>query len=43
MNWILDGLIEVKGYIPWVGKVKRKRAGGNRDSYRRMLVGCEII
>jgi hypothetical protein len=22
-----DGLREVKGYIPWVGKVKRKRVG----------------
>jgi hypothetical protein len=24
MNGTPDGLIEVKGYIPWVGKVKRK-------------------
>jgi len=28
MNWMLDELREVKGYIPWVGKVKRKRARG---------------
>jgi hypothetical protein len=34
-----DGLREVKGYIPWVGKVKRKRVGGNQDSCRRMSVG----
>jgi hypothetical protein len=27
----------VKGYIPWVGKVKRKRAGGKRDRCRRIL------
>jgi hypothetical protein len=29
MNGMLDGLRTVKGYIPWVGKVKRKRVGGN--------------
>jgi hypothetical protein len=28
MNGILDGLIVVKGYIPWVGQVERKRARG---------------
>jgi hypothetical protein len=28
MNGIPEGLKSVKGYIPWVGKVKRKRAGG---------------
>jgi hypothetical protein len=28
MNGIPEGLILVKGYIPWVGQVKRKRAGG---------------
>jgi hypothetical protein len=28
MNGTLDGLISVKGYIPWVGKVERKRASG---------------
>jgi hypothetical protein len=38
-----DGLRAVKGYIPWVGQVKRKRAGGNQDSCRRMPVGCGII
>jgi len=26
---MLDGLRELKGYIPWVGKVKKKRYGGN--------------
>jgi hypothetical protein len=29
MNETLDGPTAVKGYIPWVGKVKRKRFGGN--------------
>jgi hypothetical protein len=28
MNGMPDGLREVKGYIPWVGKVERKRVGG---------------
>jgi hypothetical protein len=28
MNDILEGLISVKEYIPRVGKVERKRAGG---------------
>jgi hypothetical protein len=28
MNGVPDGLRKVKGYIPWVGKVKRKRVGG---------------
>jgi hypothetical protein len=28
MNGILDGFISLKGYIPWVGKFKRKRDGG---------------
>jgi hypothetical protein len=28
-EWDADGLRAVKGYIPWVGQVKRKRAGGN--------------
>jgi hypothetical protein len=27
-EWDAQGLRSVKGYIPWVGKVKRKRAGG---------------
>jgi hypothetical protein len=35
----LDGMEAKKGYIPWVGQVKRKRASGNQDSCRRMLVG----
>jgi hypothetical protein len=42
MNGTSDGLREVKGYIPWVGQVKRKRAGGNQDSCRRIPVGCGI-
>jgi hypothetical protein len=42
MNGMLDVLIAVNGYIPWVGQVKRKRAGGNRDSCSRILVGCGI-
>jgi hypothetical protein len=25
---MLDGLREMKGYIPWVGQVKRKKDGG---------------
>jgi hypothetical protein len=29
MNDTLDGMILVKGCIPWVGKVKRERDGGN--------------
>jgi len=29
MNGKPDGMRIVKGYIPWVGKVKRKRDGGN--------------
>jgi hypothetical protein len=29
MNGMPDGLRAVKGYIPWVGQVKRKRVGGN--------------
>jgi hypothetical protein len=29
MNEILNGMREVKGYIPWVGFIKRKRDGGN--------------
>jgi hypothetical protein len=28
MNGMPDGLRVVKGYIPWVGQVERKRAGG---------------
>jgi hypothetical protein len=28
MNGIPEGLISVKGYIPWVRRVKRKRVGG---------------
>jgi hypothetical protein len=28
MHGIPDGLGAVKGYIPWVGKVERKRVGG---------------
>jgi hypothetical protein len=28
MNGTPKGLRSVKGYIPWVGQVKRKRAGG---------------
>jgi hypothetical protein len=28
-EWDADGLRAVKGYIPWVGQVKRKRVGGN--------------
>jgi hypothetical protein len=28
MNGTPEGLISVKGYIPWVGQVKRKRVGG---------------
>jgi hypothetical protein len=28
MNGMLEVLREVKGYIPWVGQVKRKRDGG---------------
>jgi hypothetical protein len=28
-EWDTDGLRAVKGYIPWVGQVKRKRVGGN--------------
>jgi hypothetical protein len=28
MNGMPDGLRAVKGYIPWVGQVERKRAGG---------------
>jgi hypothetical protein len=43
MNGMPDGLREVKGYIPWVGKVKRKRVGGNLDSCRRIPVGCGIL
>jgi hypothetical protein len=31
MNGIPSGLREVKGYIPRVGKVKRKRDGGNLE------------
>jgi len=29
MNGMYDGMRAVKGYNPWVGQVKRKRAGGN--------------
>jgi hypothetical protein len=29
MNGMPEGLREVKGQIPWVGQVKRKRVGGN--------------
>jgi hypothetical protein len=29
MNETSYGLRSMKGYIPWVGKVKKKRAGGN--------------
>jgi len=32
----------VKGHIPWVGKVKRKRVGRNWDSCRGILMGCGI-
>jgi hypothetical protein len=39
MNGIPKGLRSVKGYIPWAGKVKRKREE-NRDSCRIILVGC---
>jgi hypothetical protein len=28
MNGMPEGLRSVKGYIPWVGQVERKRAGG---------------
>jgi hypothetical protein len=28
-EWDADGLRVVKGYIPWVGQVERKRVGGN--------------
>jgi hypothetical protein len=28
-KWDTNGLRAVKGYIPWVGQVKRKRVGGN--------------
>jgi hypothetical protein len=28
MNGMLEGLRAMKGYIPWVGKVERKRADG---------------
>jgi hypothetical protein len=28
MNGTPEGLRSVKGYIPWVGQVERKRAGG---------------
>jgi hypothetical protein len=28
MNWTPDGLREMKGYIPCVGKVEKKRVGG---------------
>jgi hypothetical protein len=28
MNEMPEGLRSVKGYIPWVGNVKRKRVGG---------------
>jgi hypothetical protein len=28
MNGMSEGLILVNGYIPWVGKVERKRDGG---------------
>jgi hypothetical protein len=28
MNGMLDRLRAVKEYIPWVGQVERKRAGG---------------
>jgi hypothetical protein len=27
MNGVPDGMRKVKGYIPWVGKGKRKRDG----------------
>jgi hypothetical protein len=43
MNGIPDGIRLVKGYIPWVGQVKRKRAGENWDSCRRMSVGCGYL
>jgi hypothetical protein len=42
MNGMPKGLRSVKGYIPWVGQVKRKRAGGKSDSCRRIPVGCEF-
>jgi hypothetical protein len=38
-----NGLRVVKGYIPWVGKVKKKRDGGICDSCRREPVGCAIL
>jgi hypothetical protein len=28
MNGTSEGLRAVKGYIPWAGKVERKRVGG---------------
>jgi hypothetical protein len=27
-EWDAEGLRSVKGYIPWVGQVERKRVGG---------------
>jgi hypothetical protein len=29
MNGMYEGMRLVNGYIPWVGKVERKRAGEN--------------
>jgi len=42
MNRMLDGMREMKGYIPWVDQFKRKKGGGNHDSCRIILVGCGI-
>jgi hypothetical protein len=40
MNETLEGLRLVKRHIPWVGQVERKRAVENRDSCRRIPMGC---
>jgi hypothetical protein len=41
-GWEPDGLRVVKGYILWVGQVKRKRDGGNPYNYRRIPMGYMI-
>jgi hypothetical protein len=43
MNGMPDGMREVKGYIPWVGRSRGRELVENWDSCRRMPVGCGIF
>jgi hypothetical protein len=43
MNGMANGMRAVKGYITWVGKVKRKRVVVNWDSCRKISMAYVYV